>query len=127
MTQPQQYQHYQQPGYGFGVYSHNGQVLTYPGEQQYKVETSKHTGVLVLWVNRQTAVTGTYEQCRAQIMRSLIHCLVLGWWSILSLVFFNWLAIVQNLLALKCLNRDAEMVRRHWAAQPAYQYRPPQG
>jgi hypothetical protein len=124
MTQPQ---HYQQPGYGFGVYTHDGQVHSFPGEQQYKVETAKHTGMLVLYLNQQSAFTGTYEQCRAQIKRSLIHCVVLGWWSILSLVFFNWLAIAQNLAALKYLNREAETVRQHWAAQPAYQYRPPLG
>lgn len=130
MTQPHGYPQPPHPGYGQAVYTHNGRTHILPGEQQYKVETVRHTGVVVLWFAQDSTFTGTYAQCHARIMASLLHCLLLGWWGILSMVFFNPLAIVRNLLALSVLKREARMVREFWASQPHHfapgpQYHPP--
>jgi hypothetical protein len=118
------YQHggYAQPGYpqsgqGLAVYEDNGRMQIFSGEQQYKTQTVKHTGLLVLWFNQQSSFTGTHAQVQAHIWKSLIHCLLLGWWSILSIVLYNWVAIFQNVAALVALKRQAQAVQAYWASQ----------
>jgi hypothetical protein len=39
---------------------------------------------------------GTYEQCMAEYASAQRHNLIFGWWSITSIIFGNWFALIQN-------------------------------
>ncbi|MBB5163566.1 hypothetical protein [Mycobacterium sp. AZCC_0083] len=100
-------------------------------EPIFQVRVMKHTGALVLWINQSSTVTGTYSQCDAAIRSAQLHCLLVGWWSPVSLLLLNWIALLVNVSARKTLQRSATQAHGqigyvpHMAIRPAAPWGPP--
>jgi hypothetical protein len=92
-----------------------GQVVREP---VFQVRVMKHTGALMLWINQGSTVTGTYSQCDAAIRAAQLHCLLVGWWSPVSLFLMNWLALLVNFSARKTLQRNASQARAQTGHAP---------
>lgn len=103
-------------------------MQTYPQqihtEPMFTVRVTKHTGALFLWVDQTTTVTGTYQRCEAAIREAQMHCLLAGWWSVLSILFMNWIALYCNWAARKVLRSQAARARA-MAAHPSGYLRAP--
>jgi hypothetical protein len=82
------------------------------GEPFFRVQVMKHTGILMLWLNQSYTVTGTYGQCEAAIRAAQQHNLLVGWWSPLSALMLNWIALFTNVSARKTLHHNA--ARAYW-------------
>jgi hypothetical protein len=82
---------------------------TQPGTPQplFRVRLTKHTGLLMVFINETYTVTGTLEQCEAAIRQAQLHNMLAGWWSITSVLVMNWAALFENLSARKALRRQA--------------------
>lgn len=78
-----------------------------PTEPTFQVSTATHTGAMVIWINQRRTTAGTYAQCTAAINTAQQHCMVLGWWSIGSLLW-NPISLAHNLAARKSLRLQAQ-------------------
>lgn len=104
------------------VYStpRTGQAAGYPpppAEPIFQVRTVKHTGAMVIWINQRRTTTGTYAQCSAAIDAAQQHCLLVGWWSIASLLW-NPISLSENASARRALRRQAQQAHEYavwWA------------
>ncbi|ORB32752.1 hypothetical protein, partial [Mycobacterium paraseoulense] len=100
-----------------------------PGNQPlFRVRIRKHTGAVVLMFNQTYTVTGTFAQCEAALHDALVHNLLAGWWSVASILGWNWIALLENHTARRNLHRQAAQayanaVGAPWAQPPA----PPAG
>ena len=83
----------------------------------FRVRLIKHTGLIMMWYQQSYTVTGTYAQCEAAIRSAQQYNLIAGWWSFLSILLMNWIALAINESARKQLQRSAAQV--HAAAYPA--------
>lgn len=90
----------QQPSYAGG----------YPGQGDiYHLRLIKHTGALIFWFQQNVYVSGTREQCEAGYRDAQFHNLLAGWWSFLSILVLNWIALFGNLSAIRKLRElDAQ-------------------
>jgi hypothetical protein len=89
-----------------------------PGEPVFQVTVTKHTGGLFFWYNQRRTVTGTYAHCEAAIKQAQLHNLLVGWWSIASLLL-NPIALSRNASARKALRQQAEQAQQYaqwWTA-----------
>ncbi|KUI34268.1 hypothetical protein [Mycobacterium sp. GA-2829] len=103
---------------------------TYAHQPVFTVSTTKHTGLLLMWMDQSATVTGTFEQCDAALRQAQTHNLLAGWWSPLSMLLLNWFALLANWSARKTLHRQAARARAmaaHPSAQPTHPYRYPAG
>jgi len=71
------------------------------------VQLIKHTGLLMMWYQQSSTVVGTYAQCDAAIRNAQVHNMLAGWWSPLSVLLMNWIALFANWSARKALQRSA--------------------
>jgi hypothetical protein len=115
-------------GYAFLTPTSGEQTLSQPQQQQpsyppppaepvFQVRTVKHTGAMIFWMNQRSTTTGTYAQCEAAIDEAQQYCLLLGWWSIASLLW-NPISLSQNANARKNLQlqgRQAHDYAVWWA------------
>lgn len=106
MYAPQQHTNYA-PQLHFPPVWHNHAVR----EPIFRVRVMKHTGALMLWINQSSTVTGTFSQCEAAIRAAQLHCLLAGWWSPVSALLMNWIALFVNVSARRALLRDAAQAR----------------
>jgi hypothetical protein len=95
---PQQYgqpvpQPYGQPG---AQYGQPGAQYGQPGAA-LSATFIKHTGMLLLWQQSTRRYQGSFEQITAKYKEAQLHCLLAGWWSISSVIFFNWFALGKNM------------------------------
>jgi hypothetical protein len=87
-------------------------TLTGVGDRRlFQVRVTKHTGLVMAWYNQRYTVTGTLAQCEAAIHDAQQHNLAAGWWSIASLLVWNWVALAENAGARKVLHRQAAQRR----------------
>ncbi|WKG06139.1 hypothetical protein [Mycolicibacterium sp. HK-90] len=91
-----------------------------PAVPVFQVETMRHTGLLILWFNQTRTLTGTAEQCEAALTSAQLHNVCLGWWSILSLLFWNWLSLLHNAGVRAKLRKEVKQAQAY--AQWWYQY-----
>ena len=115
----------QQPGYpqqqpGYPAPSGQPQYPPPPAEPLFQVSAMTHIGALVFWFNQTRHVTGTYAQCDAALRSALTQNLLLGWWSFLSILVMNWIALAHNMNARRKLRQDAQQADAY--AQWWYQY-----
>lgn len=75
-------------------------VLTDP-YRRFSVRLHEHTGVLILWVQRSVTFTGTLEQCEQAYRKAQLHCLLAGWWGLVSLFLLNPIALISNYTAIR--------------------------
>ncbi|ALM17290.1 hypothetical protein [Mycobacteroides abscessus] len=101
-------------------------IVSYPqhypaaGPRSFQVRLTKHTGMLLMFSTRSYTITGTLEQCEAAYRDAQTHNLAAGWWSFLSILLMNWIAIFGNM-------GQINQIRRLAAQPPAYQAYPPVG
>ena len=79
----------------------------------FQVTTMRHIGGLIFWFNQRHTVRGTYAQCDAALRSAQTQNLVVGWWSFLSLLILNWVALGHNWTARKKLNEDAQQAQAY--------------
>ncbi|WP_068205018.1 MULTISPECIES: hypothetical protein [unclassified Mycobacterium] len=73
------------------------------------MRVTKHTDLALAFLNEKYAFTGTLAQCEAIIRDAQRHNLVAGWWSMASLLIWNWVALHQNRSARNLLRSQAAM------------------
>ena len=104
--------------------------LSYPyAQHRFYLRLTKHTGALIFWQQRSYTVTGTLQECEAAYRDAQIHNLAAGWWSLLSVVLMNWIALFSNVGAINKVRRLARE-DQPGAVQPAVpgaRQAPPQG
>lgn len=88
---------------------------TGPPEPIFQVRVIKHTGALVFWSQHSYTVTGTFAQCSHALHQAQIHNLLAGWWSFLSVLALNWIALISNAVQQKRLQRHAADAQAHQA------------
>jgi hypothetical protein len=72
---------------------------------------------MVIWINQRRTTTGTYAQCSAAIEAAQQHCMLLGWWSIASLLW-NPISLSENASARRALRRQVQHAHEYavwWA------------
>jgi hypothetical protein len=77
------------------------------GAARYRLRLRRHTGLLLAWQQSSRMYEGTYEQLRAAYRDAQTYCLLAGWWSLLSVLAMNWIALYRNHAAMKQLNQLA--------------------
>jgi hypothetical protein len=85
-------------------------------EPVFQVRLMKHVGLAIAWYNRSYTVTGNYAQCQAAVTDAQHHNLAFGWWSIASVLLWNWIALATNASARKTLQRQAAQAFGHPSA-----------
>ncbi|GAB19237.1 hypothetical protein GOEFS_077_00290 [Gordonia effusa NBRC 100432] len=106
-----------QPGYP----TPQGYPQPYPPQQFaqplppgiFQAKFRKHTGLIILAQWSDTVVTGTYDEVRKGFWNAQTHCLILGWWGIISALIYNWIAIIGNISEL---NRIKGLARQQGLA-----------
>jgi hypothetical protein len=96
------------------------QAPTHP-QPRFQVRILKHTGLLMMWHQQSYTVTGTYGQCEAAIREAQQHNLIVGWWSPLSALVMNWVALLANASARKTLRTNAANAHAYAAYQRPHQ------
>ncbi len=106
------------PGQGYpNPYPHQYPARPAAPGPVFQVRPIKLTGKLIAWYNRRVTVTGTLAECEAAIKSAQVHNLVAGWWSLGSVILWNWIAIVTTARERKRLHQSAaqtEAAARHW-------------
>jgi hypothetical protein len=116
-----------------------GPVLSYPNQQLagyhqphpyqpagpvFAIGLIKHTGALIFWQQQTLRFTGTLQQCEKAYRDAQTHCLLAGWWSLLSAFLMNWIALFSNLSAIGRVRRLAQQAQATlpgWYADPSGQ------
>ncbi|AQT82216.1 hypothetical protein B1R94_27655 [Mycolicibacterium litorale] len=96
---------YPHPGHRYGQF-HPGAQHTY-GEPLFSVRVRKHYGLFMAWSMRTYTITGTRTQCEQALHQAQIHNVLAGWWSPLSLLLLNWIALIANASERSRLHRAA--------------------
>jgi hypothetical protein len=76
--------------------------LTDPYRRFY-VRLHKHTGAVIIWRQSSFTCTGTLDQCEKTYRDAQKHNLLVGWWSLLSLLVLNWVTLLVNYSAIRQL------------------------
>lgn len=84
-----------------------GQYLSNP-YAQHQLKLIRHTGALILWQQRTYVVSGTREQCEAAYKSAQTYNLLVGWWSLVSLLAMNWIALISNFNAIRRVRAAAD-------------------
>lgn len=99
-------------------------------EPLFEIRLLKHTGALIFWQQQTIRHTGNLQQCEQAYKDAQTHCLLLGWWSLASLVIFNWIALFSNMGAIKrirSLSQDPQALAQQQYSRAPQQYAvPPQ-
>ena len=111
MSEPQQWQ--ADPAQIGAAGPHTQTPQPPPAVPVFQVTTMTHTGALIMFVNQRQVITGTHEQCRAAIRRAQAHNLTLGWWSFLSILIMNWVALAHNWSARSKLDEQAKQAQAY--------------
>jgi Protein of unknown function (DUF2510) len=69
--------------------------------RRFHLRLSEHTGAVIFWQHRSYTFTGTLEQCEAAYRTAQLHNLGAGWWSVVSLLVMNWVALISNWSAIR--------------------------
>lgn len=93
---------------------------------QHQLKLIRHTGVLIFFQQRTYVVSGTLEQCEAEYKSAQTYNLLVGWWSLMSLLAINWIALISNFNAMRRVRKTAQESPAHYAASAvAAQNAPP--
>lgn len=87
----------------------------------YRIRLLKHTGALIFWQQQTVTCTGTLEQCEAAYRDAQTHNLLAGWWSLVSALVMNWIALFSNLSAIRKLRNLAQQTQQTQQTQQAQQ------
>ncbi|CAM3294994.1 hypothetical protein [Tsukamurella hominis] len=101
---PYAQQSYAQQGHPQQPYA---QPQTYPQGPVFQAKFRKHTGLLILAQWQDSYATGDYEQIRAAYRAAQTHNLLAGWWGLISLLVYNWIAIIGNVSEMSRIKQQA--------------------
>jgi hypothetical protein len=93
--------------------------------RQFQMQLIKHTGLLVAYQQQTYTIVGTLEQCERAYRDARDHCLAAGWWSLLSALLMNWIALSSNKGAIEQVRKLAAQpnsvigTRAGWYGDPA--------
>lgn len=73
----------------------------------FKVRVRRHVGLLLAWYSREYTFTGSYAECQQELARADRLNRMLGWWSIPSVLLWNWVALTGISVSRKSLQREA--------------------
>lgn len=87
-----------------------------PAVPIFEVTAMTHIGALIFWFTQRRTVRATYAQCDSVLRSAQTQNLLVGWWSPLSLLLLNWIAIGHNSSARKQLRQDLQQAQAyaHW-------------
>ncbi|KXP03820.1 hypothetical protein [Tsukamurella pseudospumae] len=88
--QPYPNQQYAQQPYPPQQYPHPAQGPV------FQAKFRKHTGLIILAQWQDSYVTGSYADVRAAYRAAQTHNLLAGWWGLISLLVYNWIALIGN-------------------------------
>jgi Protein of unknown function (DUF2510) len=93
-------------------------AAVYPADaaRRFQIKLRRHTGAVLLWQQRTYTVTGTLEECERAYRAAQVHNVAFGWWSFVSILVMNWIALFTNINAMHQV--------RHFAKYPAASYAP---
>lgn len=86
-------------------------------DPQYRIQLTKHTGILFLWTNETRTYTGSYAELLKVYERVQQHNYLAGWWSIASLLVWNLVTILNNRRAMRRLREHVLMTGAQHSAQ----------
>ncbi|OBA61779.1 hypothetical protein A5647_11220 [Mycobacterium sp. 1100029.7] len=86
--------------------------------RRLSVRLHKHTGALILWHQSSFTFTGTLEQCEQAYRKAQLHCLLAGWWGVVSLFLMNPIALVSNYLSIRQARALTRQAPAPYAGQP---------
>ncbi|MCV7096791.1 DUF2510 domain-containing protein [Mycobacterium kubicae] len=95
----------------------------YQNQAIYHLSLIEHIGAVIFFSQRSYTVTGTLEQCEQAYRRAQTHNLAAGWWSVMSLLLLNWIALFSNHSAIRKVRALAQ--QPHAPAQLAAPSTPP--
>ena len=93
--------------------------------RRFSVRLYEHTGAVILWHQRTLTFTGTLEQCEQAYRKAQLHCLLAGWWSVVSLLVMNWVALISNYNAIRQVRALARQAPMSHAENPYAPTGPP--
>ncbi|WP_290851601.1 hypothetical protein [Gordonia sp. (in: high G+C Gram-positive bacteria)] len=73
----------------------------------YTAVFRKQTGMVFLAQTTRVQTTGTYPEVRSAFWQAQTHCLLLGWWGVLSLLLYNWVSLGQNMSTVSRIKKEA--------------------
>lgn len=97
-----EYQQYRQPEYGAGY----PQQPYQPGPV-FQAKFRRHTGLLIIAQWQDSYATGTYDQIRQAYRAAQTHNLLAGWWGLISLLIYNWIALFGNMSEMSRIKQQA--------------------
>lgn len=77
------------------------------GVPRYHITLRRHTGLMMWWFNQTHTFTGTIEECEREYRSAQNHNLLVGWWSLASLLLWNWVSLLGNQHRMAYLRRLA--------------------
>ncbi|WP_445161923.1 DUF2510 domain-containing protein [Mycobacterium sp. Dal123C01] len=86
--------------------------------RRFSVRLYQHTGAVILWHQRTFTFTGTLKQCERAYRDAQLHCLLAGWWSVVSLLVMNWIALFSNYSAIRKVRALAAQAPAPYAGNP---------
>ena len=86
--------------------------------RRFSVRLYRHTGAVILWHQRTLTFTGTLEQCEKAYRDAQTHNLLAGWWSVVSLLVMNWIALISNYSAIRKVRALAAQAPAPYAENP---------
>ena len=78
------------------------------GASRFQIRLTRHTGWLIMFVQRRYTFTGTLDECERAYRNAQIHNLLAGWWGFLSVLVMNWIALFSNMSSIRRLRRIAQ-------------------
>ncbi|GAA4407946.1 hypothetical protein GCM10023147_51990 [Tsukamurella soli] len=90
------------PGQGYPPRSHPAQGPV------FQARFKKHTGMIVLAQWQTRTVVGSYEDVKKAYREAQTHNLVAGWWGLISLLVYNWIAIFGNMSEMGRIKKQAQ-------------------
>jgi hypothetical protein len=80
---------------------------------------------VIFWHQQTVRYTGTLSQCEQAYRDAQTHCLLAGWWSLASIVVFNWIALFSNMNAIRKVRNLAKDPQGLPHQQPALAHQQP--
>lgn len=106
-SNPSQYGNPQANPFPYGAPTPQWQGGYSPGPAMYTAVFRKQTGMLIVAQTTPVQTTGTYPEIRSAFWKAQTHCLVFGWWGVLSLLIYNWISLIQNMSELSRIKHAA--------------------
>jgi hypothetical protein len=86
--------------------------------RRFSVRLYEHTGAVIVWHQRTFTCTGTLAQCEKAYRDAQTHNLLAGWWSVVSVLVMNWVALFSNYSAIRRVRALATQAPAPYAGNP---------